>query len=177
MILHKRRRKKKTNYKKRIALIKSGKSRLVIRKSLKNTSVQLVKFKQTGDVTVACANSKELKKFGWKVNCGNIPAAYLTGLLAGLRFGKQDAILDIGMQASVKGSRVYAALAGVLDAGTNVCHSKDILPTKERLAGEHIAAFASKTEQPNLFSGYKISPKELTKHFEEVKQTILKSRK
>lgn len=177
MILHKRRRKKKTNYKKRIALIKSGKTRLVIRKSLKNISVQFVKFKQAGDVTVACANSKELKKFGWAINCGNIPAAYLTGLLAGLRFGKQDAILDIGMQTSVKGSRVYAALAGVLDAGAKVCHSKDILPTKERLTGEHIVAFASKLEEDKIFSRYKISPKELTKHFEEVKQAILKSRK
>jgi len=42
----KRRRKKKTNYKKRLALLKSEKARLVIRKSLSNISVQLINFEK-----------------------------------------------------------------------------------------------------------------------------------
>lgn len=137
----KRRLKKKTNYKKRLALLKSGKTRLVIRKSLSNISVQFINYKPEGDETVVSANSVELKKFGLK-HGGNLPAAYLTGLLAGKRAKEKnikEAVLDIGLQTSTKGSRIYAALKGVLDSGINVPHSKEILPAEDRIKGKHIS--------------------------------------
>ncbi|MEM5778506.1 MAG: 50S ribosomal protein L18 [Candidatus Aenigmatarchaeota archaeon] len=137
----KRRSKKKTNYKKRLALLKSRKTRLVIRKSLSNISVQFINYKPEGDETVVSANSVELKKFGLK-HGGNLPAAYLTGFLAGKRAKDkniQEAVLDIGLQTSTKGSRIYAALKGVLDSGINVPHSKEVLPTEDRIRGKHIS--------------------------------------
>ena len=137
----KRRMKQKTNYEKRLALIKSGKTRLIIRKSLSNISVQFVNFKPTGDETIASAVSSELKKTGW-LRSGNVPAAYLTGLLAGKRAEEKnikEAVLDMGLQTSTKGSRIYAALKGVLDAGIDVPHSKDILPSDDRIRGKHIS--------------------------------------
>ena len=137
----KRRTKQRTNYRKRLALLKSEKTRLVIRKSLSNVSIQFINFKTDGDETIASAVSTELKKFGWS-KFGNIPAAYLTGLLAGKRAKDKDikeAILDLGLQASTKGSRLYAALKGVLDSGIDVPHSKDILPSEERIKGKHIS--------------------------------------
>jgi large subunit ribosomal protein L18 len=96
----KRRRKKKTNYKKRLALLKSEKTRLVIRKSISNISIQFVNFDPKGDKTIVTVISTELKKLGWTKG-GNIPAAYLTGLLAGKRAKEkkiQEAILDLGLQ-------------------------------------------------------------------------------
>jgi large subunit ribosomal protein L18 len=155
IIQFKRRTEKKTNYVKRIALLKSEKTRLVIRKSLSNISIQFINFKSSGDETMACANSTELKKIGWN-RTGNVPAAYLTGLLAGKKAKTKnikEAVLDMGLQTSTKGSRIYAALKGVLDAGINVPHSKDILPSDERIRGEHIS-------------------KDLAKLFEDVKNKI-----
>jgi len=155
IINFKRRIKKKTNYDRRISLLKSEKTRLVIRKSLSNISIQFINFKTSGDETIAAANSTELKKIGWS-KTGNIPAAYLTGLLAGKKAKNKnikEAILDLGLQTSTKGSRIYAALKGVLDSGINVPHSKDILPSDERIRGEHIS-------------------KELSKQFEDVKNKI-----
>jgi large subunit ribosomal protein L18 len=155
-IVHlKRRIKKKTNYKKRLPLLKSEKTRLVIRKSLSNISIQFIKFNPNGDETLASAVSTELKKIGWN-KTGNIPAAYLTGLLAGKKAREKninEAVLDLGLQTSTKGSRLYAALKGVIDSGINVPHSKDILPSEERIRGEHIS-------------------EELVKLFEDVKKKI-----
>jgi large subunit ribosomal protein L18 len=145
----------KTNYRRRLGLLKSGRIRLVIRKSLSNISVQFVNFKPEGDETMASAVSSELKKLGW-TRSGNLPAAYLTGLLAGKKAKEKDiteAILDLGIQNSTKGSRIYAALKGALDAGVNIPHSDDILPSDERIKGEHIS-------------------KDVVKQFEEVKKKI-----
>lgn len=137
----KRRREKKTNYKRRLALIKSGKTRLVIRKSLSNISVQFINYKPEGDYTIISTVSTELKKLGWN-KTGNVPAAYLTGFLAGKKAKEkkiEEAILDLGLQTSTKGSRIYAALKGVLDAGVKIPHSKDILPSEDRIKGKHIS--------------------------------------
>lgn len=157
---HRRRRLQKTDYKKRLALIKSGKPRLVVRRRLDNTSVQLVGFAENGDNNEASAFSAELGRFGWKSGNGNLPAAYLTGLLAGMRAkkaGLKDAVLDMGLQASTKGSRIYAALKGAVDAGLEVPHSKEMLPSEDRIAGKHIQ---NKTG--------------IEKNFIEVKEKILK---
>lgn len=142
----KRRREKRTNYRKRLALIKSGKIRIVIRRSLSNIIVQFVDYDAKGDKTLVSAFSTELKKYGW-TRTGNVPGSYLTGLLAGKRAkGKkiEEAILDLGLQTSTKGSRIYAALKGVLDAGVNVPHSEKILPDENRIKGVHISEEVSK---------------------------------
>lgn len=138
---HRRRREQKTDYRKRLALVKSEKARLVIRKSLSHMRVQFVKYKHDGDETLCSVFSNELKKFGWSAGCGNIPAAYLTGLLAGAKAKKAgvgEAVLDTGLQVSTKGSRIYGALKGVIDSGITVQHSPDVLPSEDRIFGRHI---------------------------------------
>jgi len=151
----KRRLEEKTNYRKRLGLLKSGKARLVIRKSLSNIMVQIVKYNPKGDETVATAVSMDLKKMGWN-RTGNVPAAYLTGLMAG-KMAKEkkveEAVLDLGLQTSTKGSRIYAALKGVVDAGVSVPHSEEILPSSDRIEGKHIS-------------------EEVAKQFQEVKKKI-----
>jgi large subunit ribosomal protein L18 len=145
-IKFKRRIEKKTNYRRRLGLLKSDRIRVVIRKSLDNISVQFVNFNPKGDETVASAVSAELKKLGWK-RTGNIPAAYLTGLLAGKKAKEKkvtEAVLDLGIQTSTKGSRIYAALKGAVDAGISIPHSKDILPSDDRVKGKHISEEVAK---------------------------------
>lgn len=160
---HKRRSLQKTDYRKRLALVKSGKPRLVIRKSLENMRVQVISYSESGDKVIASAFSPELDRFGWKMGKGNLPAAYLTGLLGGVRAKKaniKEAVLDLGLQTSTKGSRIYAALKGVVDAGLSVPHSEEVLPSEERIMGKHIQ-----------------NRKDIEKMFAEVREKILKDEK
>jgi large subunit ribosomal protein L18 len=136
-----RRREGKTNYHVRYKLILSKKPRVVVRKSNANTTIQLVIAEAKGDKTILTVNSKELKDFGYTLATGNLPAAYLTGLLFGkkmLALGQSEGVADIGLHASTKGGRIYAAIKGVVDAGVDVPHSPEIFPDEKRLRGEHI---------------------------------------
>lgn len=177
-----RRREGKTDYQARKAMVISGKPRLVARASLKNVTAQIIIAKRNGDQVLAAANSRELvKTYGWKAPTGNTPAAYLTGLLCGLKAkaaGVQEAILDIGLIVPTKGSKVFAVLSGVLDAGVNVPHSEEKL-VKERIKGDHIAKYAKSlgSEEYNAkFSQYitqGVAPEKITEHFNKVKADLL----
>ena len=151
-----RRREGKTNYYRRRRLLLSRLPRLVVRKTNTNTIVQLVNASVVGDATVATAISTELGNHGWTAGTGNIPAAYLTGFLAGLRAksrGVKEAILDVGLNPPVKGSRVYAALKGAIDAGLDVPHDQEVLPDESRISGEHIvAAYNHFGDKSDMFS-------------------------
>jgi large subunit ribosomal protein L18 len=181
-----RRREGKTDYQARKALILSGKPRLVTRSTLKNFTAQIVIAKPYGDEVLATAHSRELKKkYGWKAPTGNVPAAYLTGFLCGLKAkskGVREAILDVGLISPTKGSRLFAALGGVLDAGVEVPHDEEKI-VKERAKGEHVANYgtslgAGSEEYSARFSKYleqKLSPEKLPAHFAKVKADVASS--
>ncbi len=171
-----RRREGKTNYHKRLGLLRSERPRMVVRKGGNNTILQLVGHSETGDITLVSATALELKKFGYKGSTGNTPAAYLAGVLFGvraLRAGFTDGVLDLGLNASSEGSRVYAALKGALESGFEIPHDEGPLPSPERLNGEHIAAYSR--ENAAKFSRYGTDPTQLTEHVHTVKQSILES--
>lgn len=181
-----RRREGKTDYRKRLKLLLSGKLRLVIRKTLNNIICQIVEYDPKGDRVLITVHSKVLaKKFGWKAYRGNIPTAYLTGLVLGyeaLKRNIKEAILDLGRQVPFKGGRLFAALKGCIDAGLKVPHGDGIFPSEERIRGEHIAKYAEllkKTDPEKYkrqFSRYlknNLLPEELPRHFEEVKKKII----
>ena len=87
----KRRRLGKTNYYKRYVYVISKKIRFVVRITNKYVIAQIIKIDPRGDIVIAAAHSIELvKKFGWKGDTNNTPAAYLTGYLAGLRAIKKN---------------------------------------------------------------------------------------
>jgi large subunit ribosomal protein L18 len=136
-----RRRENRTDYYIRKKLLTSGETRAVVRRSSKNLSVQFARFTMEGDTIQASAASKELKALGWNHSCANIPAAYLTGYLAGKKAkeaGIEYAVLDIGMQPPSKGAVLFAAVAGMIDAGLNIPHGDGVLPPGDRLKGAHI---------------------------------------
>ncbi len=136
-----RRRDGSTNYQKRLALLKSRKPRLVIRKTNKYIICQVLLYDPKGDKVVASANSKELVKLGWKGATANLPAAYLTGLLIAKKAKKakvSEAIADLGLYNSTKGSKIYATLKGVIDGGLNVPAGEENFPTEDRIAGKHL---------------------------------------
>ncbi len=177
----KRRREGKTNYNKRYKLVDLDKTRMVVRITSNHTITQLVKIGENGDETLVSATSKELKKYGWLGNGKNTSAAYLTGYLFGKKALNEDydeTILDIGLQHSIKGTKIYATLKGALDAGLYIPHNDNVLPDESRIKGEHIAQYALSMdeEQKNAkFANYircGLSPEELPDHFENVKNNI-----
>ncbi|MHA1247283.1 MAG: 50S ribosomal protein L18 [Candidatus Thorarchaeota archaeon] len=147
-----RRREGKTDYYRRRRLLLSRLPRLVVRKTNTKVIVQVVTAHVVGDMTVASAVSTELADYGWEAGTGNLPAAYLTGLLAGFRAkarGITRAVLDIGLNPPIRGSKVYAALKGALDAELEIPHDPEILPPEERITGQHIVeAFKYFSENP-----------------------------
>jgi large subunit ribosomal protein L18 len=180
-----RRREGKTDYKARKALVLYGKPRLVARSSVKNFTAQIIMAKPVGDEVLASAHSHELRKFGWKAPLGNVPAAYLTGLLCGLKAkakGVETANLDIGLVAPTQSAKIFAALSGVVDAGVNVPHDESKI-VKERLRGEHIAKYgkslgSGSEEYTAKFSKYleqKLAPEKLPEHFAKVKADVIGS--
>jgi large subunit ribosomal protein L18 len=124
-VARRRRRQGKTDYRRRINLLKSKQPRV----------------DPKGDRIIVSAEGFELGKYGWKGSFSNTPAAYLTGFLAGRRAvkaGIERAILDIGLQTPAKGSKVFASLKGLLDAGIDIPHSEEEFPSDERIRGDHI---------------------------------------
>lgn len=167
----KRKREKRTDYKRRLKLLLSKKTRIVIRKSLKSITIQAVNYAQEGDRIMAEANSKALKKLGWNQSTKNLPAAYLTGLLLGKKAKKagiKEAILDIGFASSTKGSKIYAAVKGIAEAGIKVPVKEEILPDEKRISGEHIMTYGK--QNPKNFT--KTKPELLKEEFEKVKRKI-----
>lgn len=136
-----RRREGKTNYKKRINLLKSRLHRCVVRPSLQNMNVQMTMYSPQGDKVVVATSSHTLRHFGWNVHNGNTPAAYLTGYVIGKRARKKgiaEAILDSGLRTPTKGGRIYACVKGVIDAGVRIPVSEEVLPAIDRIEGKHI---------------------------------------
>ncbi|EMA35768.1 50S ribosomal protein L18P [Halococcus hamelinensis 100A6] len=127
-----------------------------------------------GDETHAGANSADLAEFGWEAPTGNLPSAYLTGLLAGLRAkgnGVNEAVLDIGLNTATPGNKLFAMQEGAIDAGLDVPHNESVFADWERTSGEHIADYAESRDEP-LYSG-EFDATDLPEHFEETRQTIM----
>jgi large subunit ribosomal protein L18 len=181
---YRRRREGKTDYRTRRSYILSGKTRVVIRGSLKNVTAQIVMAKPQGDEVLVSAHSRELtRSYGWKASRGNLSAAYLTGLLCGLKAkakGLEEAIPDIGLHSPTKSARIFAVLKGVSDAGIDVPHDEEKLPNEKRIEGEHVVEYAKSLasnpeEYQAEFSKYleqKLSPENLPESFAEVKKNI-----
>ncbi len=136
-----RRREGKTDYRYRLRLLKSGLPRAVFRRSNRYITVQIAEFSEKGDIIVASSTSKELSKYGWKGRFSTTPAAYLTAYLTGKKAiskGIERAVFDMGLYVPSKGSRAFAALKGLVDAGLEIPHGEGELPDESRIRGEHL---------------------------------------
>ena len=133
-----------TDYRRRLRLLRSEKPRAVVRVSNTRTSCQLVTWAKGGDLVVLNITGTDLvKKFSWPETMSkkSVPASYLVGFALGkaaIAAGHEDAVLDIGLAACTPGSRVFAALRGMVEAGLNVPHSEEVLPDDDRTNGAHI---------------------------------------
>jgi large subunit ribosomal protein L18 len=169
-----RRREGRTDYHQRLRLLKSGKPRLVVRKSNRHVRAQLVVPAPEGDETIVSAHSSDLHEHGWEAPTGNTPAAYLTGLLAGVRArdaGLEEAVVDIGLNSPTPGSKVFATQEGAIDAGLEIPHNESVFADWERTRGEHIAEYAEGRDEP-LYSG-DFDAADLPEHFDDLRETLM----
>tara|TARA_Y100000310_G_scaffold216080_1_gene217066 strand:+ start:3497 stop:4009 length:513 start_codon:yes stop_codon:yes gene_type:complete len=160
-----RRKENKTDYKLRLGLLKSGKPRIVIRKTNKYFIVQAVESHEAQDKVIAGITSKDLMKNGWgeklKGSLKSLPAGYLTGLLFAKLFAKKinnektGFILDLGMVRTINGNRIYAVVKGLVDGGLNIKVNETVFPVEKRLDGEHL-----KPEVKEMISKIKLNLKQ-----------------
>merc|ERR1711939_865853 len=136
----------------------SPKYRLVVRFTNKDIIAQIVSAQITGDVVFTAAYAHELPRYGIKHGLTNWSAAYAVGLLVARRalqklgldetyqgveevegeFELTEAVedgprpfkvfLDIGLQRTTTGARVFGVLKGASDGGLYVPHSPNRFP-------------------------------------------------
>jgi len=138
----KRRRQYKTNYTKRLTLLKGNCPRLVVRKTNRYMILQIIESNDAQDSIQYSVNTKELLKHGWpedkKGSLKSIPACYLGGLLLGKKSKEiKKVILDTGLIPNTKGSKVYAVVKGISDSGLEINYDKKVIPSEERIKGAH----------------------------------------
>lgn len=145
--LLRRRREGKTDYRARKALLLSRRPFATVRVSGKNVVIQIAQAEAAGDRVLASAHSRELLGHGWRGSRKNVPAAYLTGLVAGLkarRAGVAQLLLYTGPRPFAPTGRIAAVVKGLQEAGLSIPADPTVLPKAERLHGEHIAQYGRK---------------------------------
>ena len=137
-----RKRTYKTDYRKRLAMLKSGEKRFVVRLSNNMVVAQVIEYHITGDKTLVAVTSKNLKALGWKSDLKNTPAIYLTALLAAQKAKENKiskVIFDTGVRNYKAKTKIYAALKGISDAGLECPYDEKVLPLADRIDGKHIS--------------------------------------
>lgn len=155
-----RRKERKTDYLKRLKLLKGGKPRLVFRKSNKYFICQFVESHESKDKVIFGISSKELLNYGWPEkflgSLKSIPAAYLTGYLMGKKIKEKKLskpVVDFGMNRVLYKTRIFGFLKGLIDSGIDVSCKEEAFPEEERISGKNLK-------------------EDFTKKFEEVKKKI-----
>lgn len=149
--LKRRRKEYKTDYLKRIKLLKSSSPRVVFKKTNKYIMAQYVKSKEAQDKVEMGISSKILIKYGWpkefEGSLKSIPASYLTGLLIGKKIlGKklEKPVADFGMIRVLHKNKAFAFLKGLKDSGIEIECKEEFFPNEDRIKGRHLKKDFSK---------------------------------
>jgi len=150
--IRRRRMENKTDYKARLGFLKSGRPRVVIRRTNKYVIVQIVESDIAQDRVLFGASSKDLISKGWpkeaEGSLKSLPACYLTGLLLAKKAKDiKEPIVDIGLHRNVQGNRIFAVVKGLVDGGLSVPHNSEALPSEERLSNERVEKFYDKVKE------------------------------
>ncbi|VVB82163.1 50S ribosomal protein L18 [uncultured archaeon] len=153
MRISKRRRTEgKTDYAKRIKLLKSETPRVVFRKTNRYILAEYVTSKAAQDKTEIGIISKKLMEFGWpkefEGSLKSVPASYLTGFLMGKEILKnklKTPIVDFGMTRVIAGNKGFAFIKGLVDAGIKINGAEENFPSEERISGKNLKKDFSKT--------------------------------
>jgi large subunit ribosomal protein L18 len=147
-----RRREGRTDYGKRIKLLRSEMPRIVFRKTNRYIIAEYITSKEAQDKIEIGITSRNLKNFGWpkefEGSLKSITAAYLTGFLLGKEIAKKKLktpILDLGMTRIIAKNKAFAFLKGIIDAGIKIECPKESFPEDDRISGKNLKSDFSKT--------------------------------
>jgi len=143
--LKRRRRENRTDYQKRISLLKGNTPRVTFRKSNRYIIAEYIKSEEAQDKVVFGVTSKILLKHGWpedmKGSLKSLPASYLTGFYLGKKILEKKLhtpILDFGMIRNVNKSRAFAFIRGLVDSGLKIKYEEKSLPDEARIKGKNL---------------------------------------
>ncbi|MFH1787615.1 MAG: 50S ribosomal protein L18 [archaeon] len=160
--LKKRKKDHKTDYGKRIKLLKSEKPRIVFRRTNRYFIVQYVKSEEARDKVIFGISSKELLKHGWpeknKSSLKSISAAYFTGLLFGKKIIQKNLdtpIVDFGMLRALHKTKVFGFLKGLVDSGIEIKTIQETFPDEKKIQGENLKEKISFDEIKSKIEGLK----------------------
>lgn len=146
-----RRQEGKTDYGRRIKLLKSEKPRLVVRRSNKYIIAQYTISEEAKDKILFGTTSKALMKYGWpeefKGSLKSISATYLIGFLIGKKIQKQkleQPIMDFGMLRMKHKNKPFAFIKGLIDSGIQIPCKEEAFPEEERIKGKKLKEDFSK---------------------------------
>ncbi len=147
-----RRREGKTDYLKRIKLLKSECPRIVFRRTNKYILAEYVDSHEAQDKVKIGFTSKILKKYGWPDkfdgSLKSVPASYLTGFVMGKEIAKkklENPIVDFGMMRMLSKNKGFAFIKGLIDAGMEINCEEKHFPEEERIMGANLKEDFSKT--------------------------------
>ena len=129
-----------TDYRKRLSLLRSESTRLIIRPTGKGIVVQVADFAQEGDIILATVNANILKKT-LGISGNNSQISYISGYYLGMKAlskGVEYAVVDTGRFKLTRGGRISCAIKGAVDAGLEINVSEEIFPPKDRIQGKHL---------------------------------------
>lgn len=146
MRTQKRRRKEnKTDYLKRLKLLKGEKPRIVFRKTNRYIISEYTESKEAQDKVIIGFDSRKLNEYGWPKDAQgslkSITASYLTGYLMGKTIIKQkleNPIVDTGMNRMLHKNKIYAFIKGLIDSGIKIICKKECFPEEARIEGKHL---------------------------------------
>jgi len=137
----------KTDYLKRLKLLKGSSPRVVFRKTNKYIIAQYVASKEAQDTVKLGVSSEDLMEYGWpeefRGSLKSIPATYLTGYLIGKKIAKSNLetskiIVDFGMIRVLHKTKTYAFLKGLVDSGVNIKCDKEFFPEEDKILGKNM---------------------------------------
>jgi len=141
----------KTDYLKRMKLLKGETPRLIFRKTNRYIIAQYVISREAKDEIKIGITSKKLLDYGWPEEFSgslkSIPASYLTGLIMGKEIIKNKMkipIVDLGMIRAISKNKTFAFIKGLTDAGIKIKCSEENFPENERIEGKNLKKDFSK---------------------------------
>ncbi|MEK6917433.1 MAG: 50S ribosomal protein L18 [Nanoarchaeota archaeon] len=146
-IQKKRRKEFKTNYLKRLEMLKSGIPRVVFRKTNRYLISQYVESKEAQDKIIFGIDSRKILNYGWPKNLEGslkgVTAAYFLGLLTGKKIIKdklKTPIIDFGLYRVLPKTKLHSFVKGMIDAGVKIKDKKENFPEEDREKGKHITS-------------------------------------
>ena len=169
--IKRRRQENKTDYGKRLKLLKGETPRLVLRKTNRYLIAQYISSKEAQDKIEFGVTSKILLEYDFpkEGNLKSVTASYLFGYYLGNKISKEKIskpIIDFGMAKTIHKNKIYAFIKGLIDSGLEISCKEEAFPDEDRINGKHLK---NKVNVPEIIKKISGSSKLENKILDDIK--------